>query len=33
VAGGLDWLVQTAERLMRRHPQQITILAPLSTSC
>ena len=31
MAGGLDWLVQQAERLMRRHPQQITILAPLST--
>lgn len=31
VAGGLDFLVQQAEKLMRRHPQQITILAPLST--
>ena len=31
VAGGLDWLVQQAERVMRKHPQQITILAPLST--
>lgn len=31
VAGGLDFLVQQAERLMRKHPQQITILAPLST--
>ena len=31
VAGGLDYLVQQAERLMRAHPQQITILAPLST--
>ncbi|WP_028534524.1 anaerobic C4-dicarboxylate transporter [Paludibacterium yongneupense] len=31
VAGGLDFLVQQAERLMRRHPQQITLLAPLST--
>lgn len=31
VAGGLDFLVQQAERLMRRHPQQITFLAPLST--
>src|SRR5574343_1781292 len=31
VAGGLDWLVQQAARLMRKHPQQITILAPLST--
>lgn len=31
VAGGLDYLVQQAERLMRAHPQQITFLAPLST--
>ncbi|OWY38683.1 anaerobic C4-dicarboxylate transporter [Xenophilus sp. AP218F] len=31
VAGGLDFLVQQAERLMRKHPQQITFLAPLST--
>lgn len=31
VAGGLDFLVQQAEKLMRRHPQQITLLAPLST--
>jgi anaerobic C4-dicarboxylate transporter DcuB len=31
VAGGLDFLVQQAEKLMRKHPQQITILAPLST--
>ncbi len=31
VAGGLDFLVQQAERLMRKHPQQITLLAPLST--
>ena len=31
VAGGLDYLVQQAERLMRAHPQQITMLAPLST--
>jgi len=31
VAGGLDFLVQQAEKLMRKHPQQITLLAPLST--
>jgi anaerobic C4-dicarboxylate transporter DcuB len=31
VAGGLYYLVQHAERLMRAHPQQITMLAPLST--
>lgn len=31
VAGGLDWLVQIAERLLRKHPKRVTILAPLST--
>lgn len=30
-AGGLDWLIQIAERLLRRHPEHITILAPLCT--
>ena len=30
-SGGMDWLVQLAERLLRRHPQQITFLAPLTT--
>lgn len=30
-SGGMDWLVQIAERLLRRHPQYITYLAPLST--
>lgn len=28
-AGGLDFLVQIAERLLRRHPQHITFFAPL----
>ncbi|MBP5258380.1 MAG: anaerobic C4-dicarboxylate transporter [Prevotella sp.] len=30
-SGGMDWLVQIAERLLRRHPQHITFLAPLTT--
>ena len=30
-AGGLTFLVETAERLLRRHPSRITILAPLVT--
>jgi anaerobic C4-dicarboxylate transporter DcuB len=30
VAGGLDYLVQL-ERLLRKHPQWVTRLAPLST--
>jgi anaerobic C4-dicarboxylate transporter DcuB len=29
VAGGLDYLVQLAERLLRAHPNRVTILAPL----
>jgi anaerobic C4-dicarboxylate transporter DcuB len=31
VAGGLDFLVQLAERLLRAHPRYVTILAPLCT--
>jgi anaerobic C4-dicarboxylate transporter DcuB len=31
VAGGLDWLVQKTERLLRAHPRRVTILAPLCT--
>jgi anaerobic C4-dicarboxylate transporter DcuB len=31
VAGGLDYLVQIAERLLRAHPKYVTILAPLCT--
>lgn len=31
VAGGLDYLVQLAERLLRAHPRYVTILAPLCT--
>ncbi|BFO08410.1 hypothetical protein GGER_09200 [Serratia rubidaea] len=30
-AGGLNVLMQYAERLLRRHPQHITLLAPLTT--
>lgn len=30
-AGGLDYLVKLAERLLRRHPSHITLLAPLVT--
>ena len=30
-AGGLDWVVQQAERLLRRNPRWITLLAPLVT--
>ncbi len=31
VAGGLDWLVQKTERVLRAHPTRVTILAPLCT--
>ncbi len=31
VSGGLDYLVQLTERLLRAHPKYVTILAPLST--
>jgi anaerobic C4-dicarboxylate transporter DcuB len=31
VAGGLDHLVQIAERLLRAHPKYVTLLAPLCT--
>ena len=30
-AGGLDYLVSIAEKVMRRHPQYITFVAPLAT--
>ena len=30
-SGGMDWLIQIAERLLRRHPDHITFLAPLCT--
>lgn len=31
VAGGMDYLVSMAERMLRRHPKYITFLAPLVT--
>ena len=30
-SGGMDWLIQLAEKLLRKHPNQITFLAPLTT--
>lgn len=30
-AGGLDFLVKVAEKILRRHPQYVTILSPLVT--
>ena len=30
-SGGMDWMIQIAERLLRRHPDRITILAPFVT--
>jgi len=30
-AGGMDWLIQIAERLLRKHPDHITFWAPLCT--
>ncbi|MBR1593372.1 MAG: anaerobic C4-dicarboxylate transporter [Alloprevotella sp.] len=30
-SGGMDWLIQIAERLLRKHPDRITFFAPLTT--
>lgn len=30
-SGGMDWLIQIAERLLRKRPDRITIVAPLCT--
>jgi len=30
-SGGMDWLIQIAERLLRKNPEKIIFLAPLST--
>ena len=30
-SGGMDWLIQMAEKLLRKHPGRITFLAPLTT--
>src|SRR5215813_3890228 len=31
VAGGVDFLVRVAERIIRRNPKQVTLVAPLVT--
>ncbi|MBO4871227.1 MAG: anaerobic C4-dicarboxylate transporter [Muribaculaceae bacterium] len=30
-SGGMDWLIQLAEKMLRKHPARITFLAPLCT--
>ncbi|MBO5419443.1 MAG: anaerobic C4-dicarboxylate transporter [Bacteroidales bacterium] len=30
-SGGMDWMIQIAERMLRKHPERITFLAPLCT--
>ena len=30
-SGGMDWMIQMAEKLLRKHPNNITFLAPLVT--
>lgn len=30
-SGGMDWMIQIAEKMLRRHPEHITFLAPLVT--
>jgi len=30
-SGGMDWLIQLAEKMLRKHPDSITFLAPLTT--
>lgn len=30
-AGGMDWLIQLAEKLLRKHPDRITFFAPICT--
>ena len=30
-SGGMDWMIQIAERMLRRHPDHITFLGPLVT--
>ena len=30
-SGGMDWLIQLAEKMLRKHPDRITFLAPLTT--
>ena len=30
-SGGMDWMIQIAERMLRKHPERITFLGPLVT--
>ena len=30
-SGGMDWMIQIAERMLRKHPDRITFMAPLCT--
>lgn len=30
-SGGMDWMIQVAEKMLRKHPDHITFLAPLTT--
>ena len=30
-SGGMDWMIQVAERMLRKHPEHITFLGPLTT--
>lgn len=30
-SGGMDWMIQIAERILRSHPERITVLAPFTT--
>ena len=30
-SGGMDWMIQIAEKMLRKHPGRITFLAPLTT--
>ena len=30
-SGGMDWMIQIAERMLRKHPDHITFLGPLTT--
>ncbi|MBQ9184937.1 MAG: anaerobic C4-dicarboxylate transporter [Bacteroidales bacterium] len=30
-SGGMDWMIQIAEKMLRKHPEHITFLAPITT--
>ena len=30
-SGGMDWMIQVAEKMLRKHPEHITFLGPLTT--